>query len=132
MSKKEKDYKVALKDFTDALNVLDEAIALIAQLKDNPSFLEERSQDFKQAGENMHAVLKDFHHTRVFYQPLAEALIEMAQSNLADQDMVRKVLKFMNELRDSLNGGRIALTNGYESERKADQSILDLLTTKVQ
>lgn len=46
--------------------------------------------------------------------------------------MVRKVLKFMQELRDSLNGGRIALTNSYQSDKKQDESLLTLYNNKIQ
>jgi hypothetical protein len=49
----------------------------------------------------------------------------MATDNYADQALVRKVLKLLQQLRVQLSGGLLSLQNQYEAQRVANQEILD-------
>jgi DNA integrity scanning protein DisA with diadenylate cyclase activity len=121
-----------MSDFNLVIDVLDKAMAMLVQLKDDASLIETNHEQVWQLGKDLEGNLKDFKHRRVLYQPFVEALMQMASEKFADQDMVMKVIKYMQALRAELDAGRIALQNGYESLRSANQAIVDEYVQKIR
>lgn len=63
------------------------------------------------------------------YQPLALALVSLTSQDYADQNLVRKVTKLLEGLRQSLASGLLSVQNAYESSRQSNQEIQDQYTS---
>ncbi|CAD8165736.1 unnamed protein product [Paramecium pentaurelia] len=117
-------------EYADTIAVLDQAIALLNEVKDETSLLQ-KAENIKEVSQKMHNHLKQLSSKRVFYQPLVKALTQIAQNNYVDQENLNKVINYMNQLRQSLIDGQTSLQNQYDSQSKLQQDILSEIQAKI-
>ncbi|CAD8059960.1 unnamed protein product [Paramecium primaurelia] len=117
-------------EYADTIAVLDQAIALLNEVKDETSLLQ-KSENIKEISSKMHTHLKQLSSKRVFYQPLVKALSQIAQNNYVDQENLNKVINYMNQLRQSLIDGQTSLQNQFDAQSKLQQDILSEIQAKI-
>ncbi|CAD8184146.1 unnamed protein product [Paramecium pentaurelia] len=117
-------------EYADTINVLDQAIALLNEIKDEASLIQKK-EHIKEVSLNMHKSMKKLSSKRVFYQPLVNVLTQLSQNNYVDQENLNKVINFMNQLRQNLIDAQTSLQNQHESQSKLQQDILSETQAKV-
>ncbi|CAK93492.1 unnamed protein product (macronuclear) [Paramecium tetraurelia] len=117
-------------EYADTINILDQAIALLNEIKDETSLIQKK-EHIKEVSQNMHKSMKKLSAKRVFYQPLVNVLAQLSQNNYVDQENLKKVINFMNQLRQNLIDAQTTLQNQHESQSKLQQDILSETQAKV-
>ncbi|CAK64537.1 unnamed protein product (macronuclear) [Paramecium tetraurelia] len=121
-------YNKQISDFNTAIDVLDQAIQLLSGLR-NPVLIQTEQDQLKTLAGKFSSINLKNH--RVLYQPIIDIFMQLSQNNLANQDLLKKVLGMLNGLRNSLDGGRNALTSNYNSERASNLELLESYTKKI-
>ncbi|CAD8099576.1 unnamed protein product [Paramecium primaurelia] len=99
-----------LQEYDDSAAAIDEALNMLTSLKNTDSLV--------QVNDKLKTHLSK---QKVFFQPLIVALAEIAQSNFANQELISKVTKLLNQLRTSLLESRLQLvvsSQGLEAMNK--------------
>ncbi|CAD8194959.1 unnamed protein product [Paramecium pentaurelia] len=106
-----------LQEYDDSAAAIDEALNMLTSLKNADSLV--------QVNDKLKTHLSK---QKVFFQPLIVALAEIAQSNFANQELISKVTKLLNQLRTSLLESRLQLvvsSQGLEAMNKELLSTYD-------
>lgn len=117
-------------EYSDTIAILDEALALLSEVRDAQTLIQ-RKEHLKAAGDKMHSHFRQLKSRRVFYQPLVKALNQLTQNNYVDQEALKKVIDYMNDLRNSLVGAQVTLQNEYNSQSAIQRDILAAIQAKV-
>ncbi|CAD8098253.1 unnamed protein product [Paramecium primaurelia] len=109
-----------LQEYDDSAAAIDEALNMLTSLKNADSLV--------QVNDKLKTHLSK---QKVFFQPLIVALAEIAQSNFANQELISKVTKLLNELRTSLLESRLQLVVSSQGLETMNKELLATYDSKL-
>ncbi|KAM3138167.1 hypothetical protein pb186bvf_009840 [Paramecium bursaria] len=116
-----------LANFNSAIDIVDQALQILGQLRNNPSFIQ--YEQLEKIGNGLSAV--NFKSHRFIYEPIAQLLLQVAQDRLADQELVKKVIGSLQSLRNTLDAGRVSLISNYNAEKASNEKLLKSYVDKI-
>jgi chromosome segregation ATPase len=121
MSDNERSHNAQVGEFNEAISAIDSALEVVAQVRDGTFLQKEQAERISIFLERK---LSDLKHRRVMFAPLVAAFVQITDPSFADQDMITKVLRLLQDLRASLATSLQQVTDAYNAEHTENERIL--------